>query len=163
MPQLNPEFFISQLFWLAVFFSFLLIFLWRVSLPRIATVLEKRQNKINDNLSTAKELHEQAQEIEKNINLQIKNAKNETDDQIKITIKSLEEDVSFKLSSLDKELEEKITNSEKQIIKNRDEQMKNIDNEILNITKITVSKISDMTLPDSVIDQAAKSFKGTIN
>ena len=163
MPQLNPEFFISQLFWLAVFFSFLLIFLWRVSLPRIATVLEKRQNKINDNLSTAKELHEEAQEIEKNINLQIKNAKNETDDQIKITIKSLEEDVSFKLSSLDKELEEKITNSEKQIIKNRDEQMKNIDNEILNITKITVSKISDMTLPDSVIDQAAKSFKGTIN
>ena len=105
MPQLNPEFFISQLFWLAVFFSFLLIFLWRVSLPRIATVLEKRQNKINDNLSTAKELHEEAQEIEKNINLQIKNAKNETDDQIKITIKSLEEDVSFKLSSLDKELE----------------------------------------------------------
>jgi len=163
MPQLNPEFFISQLFWLAVFFSFLLIFLWRVSLPRIATVLEKRQNKINDNLSTAKELHEEAQEIEKNINLQIKNAKNETDEQIKITIKSLEEDVSFKLSSLDKELEEKITNSEKQIIKNRDEQMKNIDNEILNITKITVSKISDMTLPDSVIDQAAKSFKGTIN
>ena len=163
MPQLNPEFFISQLFWLAVFFSFLLIFLWRVSLPRIATVLEKRQNKINDNLSTAKELHEEAQEIEKNINLQIKNAKNETDEQIKITIKSLEEDVSFKLSSLDKELEEKITSSEKQIIKNRDEQMKNIDNEILNITKITVSKISDMTLPDSVIDQAAKSFKGTIN
>ena len=43
MPQLNPEFFVSQLFWLAVFFSFLLIFLWRVSLPRIAKVLEKRQ------------------------------------------------------------------------------------------------------------------------
>ena len=44
MPQLNPEFFLSQLFWLAVFFSFLFIFLWKVSLPRIATVLEKRQN-----------------------------------------------------------------------------------------------------------------------
>ena len=63
MPQLNPEFFLSQLFWLAVFFSFLFIFLWKVSLPRIATVLEKRQNKINDNLSSAKELQEKAQEI----------------------------------------------------------------------------------------------------
>ena len=50
MPQLNPEFFVSQLFWLAVFFSFLLIFLWRISLPRIANVLEKRHNKINENL-----------------------------------------------------------------------------------------------------------------
>ena len=60
MPQLNPEFFVSQLFWLAVFFTFLFVFLWRVSLPRIATVLEKRQNKIDENLSSAKELQEQA-------------------------------------------------------------------------------------------------------
>ena len=68
MPQLNPEFFVSQLFWLAVFFTFLFVFLWRVSLPRIAKVLEKRQNKIDDNLSSAKELQEQAMEIEKKIN-----------------------------------------------------------------------------------------------
>ena len=65
MPQLNPEFFVSQLFWLGVFFSFLLIFLWRVSLPRIANVLEKRQGKIDENLLLAKELQEQAQDIEK--------------------------------------------------------------------------------------------------
>ena len=65
MPQLNPEFFVSQLFWLAVFFTFLFVFLWRVSLPRIATVLEKRQNKIDESLSSAKELQEQAMEIEK--------------------------------------------------------------------------------------------------
>ena len=78
MPQLNPEFFVSQLFWLAVFFTFLFVFLWRVSLPRIATVLEKRQNKIDENLSAAKELQEQAMEIEKKINDQINKAKLET-------------------------------------------------------------------------------------
>ena len=82
MPQLNPEFFISQLFWLAVFFTFLFVFLWRVSLPRIATVLEKRQNKIDENLSSAKELQEQAMEIEKKINDQINKAKLETDEKI---------------------------------------------------------------------------------
>ena len=41
MPQLNPEFFVTQLFWLVVTFSFLLVFLWRISLPRIGNVLEK--------------------------------------------------------------------------------------------------------------------------
>ena len=117
MPQLNPEFFVSQLFWLAVFFSFLLIFLWRISLPRIATVLEKRHNKINENLSNAKELQEQAKVIEKNINLQINNAKQKTDEQIKKTISSLQDEVSSKLNTIDRELEEKISNSEKQIIK----------------------------------------------
>ena len=44
MPQLNPEFFISQLFWLILTFSFLLFFLWKISLPRISSVLEKRDN-----------------------------------------------------------------------------------------------------------------------
>jgi|TARA_Y100000996_G_scaffold324800_1_gene260864 F-type H+-transporting ATPase subunit b len=163
MPQLNPEFFVSQLFWLAVFFSFLLIFLWRISLPRIATVLEKRHNKINENLSNAKELQEQAKEIEKNINLQINNAKQKTDEQIKKTISSLQDEVSSKLNTIDRELEEKISNSEKQIIKNRDSQMKNINDEIANITKVTVAKISDLKLSDNDINQAIKIFKGKLN
>ena len=42
MPQLNPEFFISQLFWLVISFTFLFVFLWRISLPRIGSALEKR-------------------------------------------------------------------------------------------------------------------------
>ena len=37
-----------------------------VSLPRIATVLEKRQNKIDENLSSAKELQEKQWKLKKN-------------------------------------------------------------------------------------------------
>ena len=163
MPQLNPEFFISQLFWLFVFFSFLFIFLWRISLPRIATVLEKRQNLINNNLSVAKELQEKAQFIEKEINSEISKAKQSNNDQIKDTILTLQNEMTSKLKSLDTELEDKIARSEKEIIKNRDEEIKNINSEIINITKITVAKISDLKLSDSVVEQAVKSFKGSIN
>ena len=163
MPQLNPEFFVSQLFWLVITFSFLFIFLWRVSLPRISTVLEKRQNKIDENLSSAKGLQEQAQEIEKKINAQISTAKQETEDTIKKSILSLQDNVSAQLSILDNELEEKILNSEKEIIKNKDEQMKNIDEEIINITKITVSKISDLDISNSDINNSLKIQKKGIN
>ena len=163
MPQLNPEFFISQLFWLFVFFSFLFIFLWRISLPRIATVLEKRQNLINDNLAVAKELQEKAQSIEKDINSEISKAKQSNNDQIKDTILTLQNEMTSKLKSLDTELEDKIARSEKEIIKNRDEEIKNINSEIINITKITVAKISDLKLSDSVVEQAVKSSKGSIN
>ena len=163
MPQLNPEFFISQLFWLFVFFSFLFIFLWRISLPRIATVLEKRQNLINDNLAVAKELQEKAQTIEKEINSEISKAKQSNNDQIKDTILTLQNEMTSKLKSLDTELEDKIARSEKEIIKNRDEEVKNINSEIINITKITVAKISDLKLSDSVVEQAVKSSKGSIN
>ena len=159
MPQLNPEFFVSQLFWLVVFFSFLFVFLWRVSLPRIATVLEKRQNKIDESLSNAKKLQEEAKEIEVNINEKIKIAKKETDDQIKKIITSLENEVSSQLSTLDKDLEEKISKSEKEIISNRNSQMENINDQITDITKTIVSKITDINLSDSDINKAIKSSK----
>ena len=163
MPQLNPEFFISQLFWLVVFFSFLLFFLWKVSLPRIAKVIEKRQNTIDENLSYAKELQEQAQKIENKINNQINQAKQDTDDQIKKTISSLQDDVASKLTVLDKDLEDKISKSEKEIMKNRDNEIKNIDKEILNITKITVSKLTNIDLSDNEINSIIKSKKEALN
>ena len=163
MPQLNPEFFVSQLFWLAVFFTFLLVFLWRVSLPRIATVLEKRQNKIDENLSSAKELQEQAMEIEKKINDQLNKAKLETDEKIKKTINDLQQDVSSQLSSLDKDLEKKVSDAEKEIVKNKDNQMKNINDEIANITKLTVGKITEIELSDSEINKVIETHKGGFN
>lgn len=163
MPQLNPEFFVSQLFWLAVFFSFLLIFLWRVSLPRISLVLEKRQRKIDENLLSAKMLQEQAQEIESNINNKISKAKQDADEKIKKAISSLQSDVSTKLSTLDEELEIKISNSEKEILRSKESQMKNIDNEIANITKITVSKITNLNISESEIEQAIKTRKGLLS
>ncbi len=163
MPQLDPEFFISQLFWLVVFFSFLLFFLWKVSLPRIAKVIEKRQNTIDENLSYAKELQEQAQKIENKINNQINQAKQDTDDQIKKTISSLQDDVASKLTVLDKDLEDKISKSEKEIMKNRDNEIKNIDKEILNITKITLSKLTNIDLSDNEINSIIKSKKEAIN
>ena len=163
MPQLNPEFFVSQLFWLAVFFSFLLIFLWRVSLPRISLVLEKRQRKIDENLLSAKMLQEQAQEIESNINNEISKAKLDADEKIKKAISSLQSDVSTKLSTLDEELEIKISNSEKEILRSKESQMKNIDNEIASITKITVSKITNLNISESEIEQAIKTRKGLLS
>ena len=163
MPQLNPEFFVSQLFWLAVFFTFLLVFLWRVSLPRIATVLEKRQNKIDENLSSAKELQEQAMEIEKKINDKINKAKLETDGKIKETINALQENVSSQLSSLDKDLEKKVSDAEKEILKSKDDQMKNINNEIANITKLTVGKITDIELSDNELNKVIETHKGSFN
>ena len=163
MPQLNPEFFISQLFWLVIFFSLLFVILWKISLPRIGKVIEKRQNKINDNLSTAKELQQEAQEIEKKINVKINKAKEETNEQIKKTIISLQEETASKLLSLDEELGIKINNAEKVIAKSKENQMKIVQDEISNITKITVAKITDINLSESVIDQAIKSYKGKIN
>ena len=46
MPQLNPEFWISQIFWLTLTFGVLYIILSKFILPKISTNLEIRKSKI---------------------------------------------------------------------------------------------------------------------
>ena len=54
MPQLEQiDTFLSQLIWLLITFTVLYFFLWKMVLPRIAMVLETRQNKIDDDLEKA--------------------------------------------------------------------------------------------------------------
>ena len=48
-------------------------------------------------------------------------------------------------------------------MKNRDNEIKNIDKEILNITKITLSKLTNIDLSDNEINSIIKSKKEAIN
>ena len=103
MPQLNPEFFVTQLFWLVVTFSFLLVFLWRISLPRIGNVLEKRERKISEDLSAAKELQAEAAKIQETIENQLKQARSDASEIIKSSSISLQNKTQVELDKLDKD------------------------------------------------------------
>ncbi|SVC78694.1 uncharacterized protein METZ01_LOCUS331548, partial [marine metagenome] len=126
MPQLNPEFFVSQLFWLVVTFTFLLIFLWRISLPRIGSVLEKREKKINDDIATAKELQEKAEAIQKILEDKLRNARTETSEMIKTTSINLQEKTAKELVILDKNLDKKIHDSANNIEKSKSDSLNQI-------------------------------------
>ena len=103
MPQLNPEFFISQLFWLIVTFSFLLIFLWRISLPRISSVLEKRESKINNDIELAKQLQTEAEEIQNQIEQQLDKTRQHIVKLIKESELNFQNKAATELSKLDSE------------------------------------------------------------
>ena len=156
MPQLNPEFFVSQLFWLVVTFSFLLVFLWRISLPRIGSVLEKREKKINDDIATTKELHKEAESIQKIIEDKLRNAHTETAVIIKTTSIDLQKKTASELVKLDKDLDKKIDDSANDIEKNKNDSLNQINDQIHEITKLIFSKItnfkvSNLDVKDAVI------------
>ena len=60
MPQLEASTFISQLFWLAVTFVILYWVMWKIVIPRIADVLQDRQERIDDDLEKAETLRNEA-------------------------------------------------------------------------------------------------------
>ena len=53
MPQLNPEFWISQIFWLILTFGILYLVLSKLILPKISNNLESRKSQILENIETA--------------------------------------------------------------------------------------------------------------
>ena len=156
MPQLNPEFFISQLFWLVITFSFLFVFLWRISLPRIENVLEKRANKINENIKIAKQDQAEAEEIQTKIDSQLREAKLETSELIKKANINLQDLTSKKLEKIDEAINLKLNDTSSTIEKSKADSLKEINNQIYDITKLTLSKISNIIADDNEIKKMVK-------
>jgi F-type H+-transporting ATPase subunit b len=163
MPQLNPEFFVTQLFWLVVTFSFLLVFLWRISLPRIGNVLEKRERKINEDLTTAKELQAEAEKIQVMIETQLKQARSDSSELIKNSSTSLQNKAQAELVKLDKDLDAKIDKSAEAIEKSKNESFSEIQNQINEITKLTLSKVTSFDVSEDEINSAVKSSERSLN
>ena len=154
MPQLNPEFFISQLFWLIVTFSFLFVFMWRISLPRIESVLEKREKKINDDIATTKKLQEEAELVQKTIENKLRNVQSETTEMIKTTSINLQKKTAKELVELDKDLDKKINDSANNIEKNKKDSLIQINDQIHEITKIIFYKITNFKISKLDVEEA---------
>jgi F-type H+-transporting ATPase subunit b len=61
VPQLDPTWFVSQLFWLAVTFTLLYIALSRVVLPPLMSVIGARKGAVADDLETAQRYKAEAE------------------------------------------------------------------------------------------------------
>ena len=115
MPQLNPEFWISQIFWLIITFGILFIVLTKVILPKISDNLETRKSQILENIETADKQKEASQkkidEYEKIIldsKLKAKSYFNEAREKIL-------DDINKKRAALEKDLDEEIDEVEKEL------------------------------------------------
>lgn len=64
MPQLDITTYTSQLFWLFLCFITLLVVSVRVTLPRLARILEERREKIEGRKAIAEDLKEQANALQ---------------------------------------------------------------------------------------------------
>ena len=115
MPQLNPEYWASQIFWLIIIFSTLYLIIWKIFLPKITYSIESRKSKIVNNLDEAQKLKESAETKLKEYNKIIENSKSEAKKIIDEERKKLDKDIEVKKKNFNSEIEKELAAVEKEI------------------------------------------------
>ena len=115
MPQLNPEFWISQIFWLTLTFGILYVVLSKLILPKISANLELRKSQIQENIEAAETQRVSSESKLKEYENIVLKSKLEAQNVFKTAREKIIKDINTKKESLDKQIEEEIKKAEKEI------------------------------------------------
>ena len=115
MPQLNPEFWISQIFWLTLTFGILYIILSKLILPKISSNLELRKSQIQENIEAAEKQRESSETKLKEYEDLVLKSKLEAKNIFKDARDKVLKDINSKKENLDKQIDEEIKKAEAEI------------------------------------------------
>ncbi|MDA8834583.1 F0F1 ATP synthase subunit B [Candidatus Pelagibacter bacterium] len=137
MPQLNPEFWVSQIFWLIITFGILYVVLSKLILPKISANLETRKSQILENIEAAEKQREESEQKIEEYEKIVQSSKNEAKNHFKQAREKVLKDIGVKKEILEKELDEEVNKAEIEIKTFRD-------NAPEKIKKIAVETSSDL-------------------
>jgi len=115
MPQLDPEFWISQIFWLTLTFGILYVVLSKLILPKISANLELRKSQIQENIEAAEKQRENSESKLKEYDDIIIKSKLEAKNIFKDAREKIIKDINSKKEILDKQIDEEIKKAEQEI------------------------------------------------
>ena len=167
MPQLNPEFWISQIVWLILTFGALYIVLSKVILPKISDNLESRRSQILENIEIAEKQREESEEKVKEFKKIILNSKLEAKNLFNEARQKVLEDVDKKRSELEKSIEAEIVSAEKEIQSLNSNSLENIKKIATDTSGDLISQLIgqevDKNIISSIVNDLAKNTKENRN
>ena len=129
MPQLNPEFWVSQIVWLVLTFGFLYLVLSKLILPKISDNLESRKSQILENIETAEKQREESEKKIKEFEKIILDSKFEAKNNFNEVRQKTLEEINNKRTALEKDIDKELSATEEEINNlriNSNEKIKNI-------------------------------------
>jgi F-type H+-transporting ATPase subunit b len=115
MPQLNPEFWVSQIFWLTLTFGILYVVLSKMILPKISDNLESRKSQILENIEAADKQREDSELKLKEYEKIISKSKLEAKSIFNQAREKALKDIGAKKEVLDKQIDDEIGKAEQEI------------------------------------------------
>ena len=108
MPQLDPEFWFSQIFWLVITFGILYLVLSKLILPKISDNLETRKSQVLDNLELAEKQRNDSEAKLKEFDNIILKSKIEAKNLFNESRQTLLEGINKKRQNLENEIDKEV-------------------------------------------------------
>ena len=137
MPQLDPEFWFSQIFWLVVTFGILYLVLSKLILPKISDNLEARKSQVLENLELAEKQRNESEAKLKEFDNIILKSKIDAKNLFNESRRKLLDDINNKRQKLDEEIDKEV-----KIVESEIEQLKKKSPEKIN--KIAIETSADL-------------------
>ena len=154
MPQFNPEWYASQIFWLVLVFVGLYLLLSKIALPRISSVLEERQEKIENDLAKAEQLRAEAEQVMEEYEKALAEARSKAQQRLKEVGDQIAKEQSKRQEAFAKELAEKIKQAEGRIIKAKQEALANIRDVAVEVAAATSYKLIGVEHKKDTVEEA---------
>ena len=137
MPQLDPEFWFSQIFWLVITFGILYLVLSKIILPKISNNLETRKSQVLENLELAEKQRNESETKLKEFDNIIFKSKIEAKNLFNESRKKLTDDINSKKRKLEEEIDKEV-----KIVETEIEELKKKSPEKIN--KIAIETSADL-------------------
>lgn len=151
LPQLDPNYFTGQLFWLTVTFIALLFVMSRVALPRVGDVLDERRDRIKRDLDAASRLKEETDKALANYEKALADARANASGIAKETREKLAAETDAERQRVDAQIAVKLQDAEARIATTKSKAVSAIGDIATDTARAVVSKLIGQDVsPDDV-------------
>ena len=145
MPQLEQvEFFISQLFWLGVFFVILFSVLTYITLPKIRAFLNQRDDFVKLHISKQDELIKKAESIIENYEAKLTEAKNQASQIINDAKDEALHESERLLRATEEKIQQEIKLTESRVQKEKEDALSELNTQLKDSATDFISKVTNI-------------------
>ena len=162
MPQLNPEFWFSQIFWLIIAFGLLFIVLSKLILPKISENLEVRKSQILENIEAAEKQRETSENKIKEYEKIIIDSKNEAKNYFSKAREKILKDIDKKREILENEINKEIKNVEREITDLKNKSPEKINKIAIETSSSLVKQLIGVEVNNSSISSIVEDVSGKV-
>ena len=126
MPQLDPEFWASQAFWLIIIFLSIYLLISKIFIHKIKANIDTREDKIRKDLEEAKTFKEEAEKKLEEYKKLIETAKLDSKKILYENRQKLNDEIQEKKNKIQNEIEQETLNAEKEIKKFKSDSIKKV-------------------------------------